>query len=316
MQNKFFVGVDTSNYTTSVAVLDEDGNILYNFKQLLSVKDNECGLRQSDALFAHIKNLPHALRALKSFAEKGSIAAVGVSTRPRNIEGSYMPCFLAGVNAAEAIASATGVPLYEFSHQCGHIMAAIKSSERYDLLEKDFLAFHISGGTTEMLCVKFVEDAFVCDIVGGTLDLSAGQAVDRIGVDMGLPFPAGAYMEQLALSFEGKIPNRKPTMNGTYVNLSGLENIAKKMYRDTQSRELVCAFVFKYISRMLREMTQSYYAQHGELPVIFAGGVMSCSLIKNELMAQFDCGFAEPKLSSDNAVGIAELARRKYISGR
>ena len=313
MQNKYFVGIDTSNYTTSLAVLDQEGNILLNHKQLLSVKENMCGLRQSDALFAHIKNLPDALNSLRIFKNSGEFVAVGVSTRPRNVEGSYMPCFLAGVNVANAIASALGMPLFEFSHQCGHIMAAIKSSGRNDLLEREHLAFHISGGTTEMLRVKYVNDAFLCEIVGGTLDASAGQIIDRVGVSMGCPFPAGAYMEQLALTYQGKIPNRKPTLRGTYANLSGLENIATKMYHETNSRELVSAFLFKYIARMLKEMTLSYYSQHEELPVIFAGGVMSCSLICKELAMHFDCGFAQPKLSSDNAVGIAELTRKKYF---
>ena len=313
MPNKFFVGIDTSNYTTSVAVVDEEGNILLNSKQLLFVRDNECGLRQSDALFAHIKNLPLAIESLRALSDSGAIVAVGVSTRPRNVEGSYMPCFLAGVNAAHAISSALNVPLFEFSHQCGHIMAAIKSSGRYDLLEKEHLAFHISGGTTEMLRVKFLGDAFVCEIVGGTLDASAGQIVDRVGVSMGLPFPAGSYMEKLALSCKEKVPNRKPTLKGTYANLSGLENIAKKLYSETKSKELVSAFLFKYIALMLKEMTLSYYQEKEKLPIVFAGGVMSCSLIREALAKEFDCGFAEPKLSSDNAVGIAELTRRKYI---
>ncbi len=316
MRNKFFLGIDTSNYTTSLAVIDEEGNILFNYKKLLFVKENECGLRQSDALFAHTKNLPEGLNALRAFRESGDIVAVGVSTRPRNLEGSYMPCFLAGVSASSAIASSLDIPLYQFSHQCGHIMAAIKSSERYDLLDKEFLAFHISGGTTEMLLVKFLQDRFECKIVGGTLDVSAGQVVDRVGVAMGLPFPSGSHMEKLALTFDGKIPNRKPTLNGTYANLSGLENISKKLYQDSNSRELVSAFVFKYISRMLKEMTLTYYKENGVLPVIFAGGVMSCRMIRQELSSVFDCGFAEPKLSSDNAVGIAELARRKYFIGR
>ena len=316
MQNKFFLGIDTSNYTTSLCVLDEEGNILFNYKKLLSVKENECGLRQSDALFAHIKNLPEALDALRMFAENGKIVAAGVSTRPRNVEGSYMPCFLAGVNVANAIAASLNIPLYEFSHQCGHLMAAIKSSGRYDLLDKEFLAFHISGGTTEMLLVKFLQDAFDCKIVGGTLDASVGQIIDRVGVHMGLPFPAGSYMEKLALSNIERVPNRKPTLKGTYANLSGLENISKKLFAETKSKELVSAFIFKYISRMLQEMTYAYYETREKLPVIFAGGVMSCSLIREELTSIFDCGFAEPKLSSDNAVGIAELVRRKYLLSR
>ena len=164
-----------------------------------------------------------------------------------------------------------------------------------------------------MLHVKFSGDAFQCEIVGGTLDASAGQIVDRVGVAMGLPFPSGSYMEQLALTYQDKVPNRKPTLHGTYANLSGLENIAKKLYSESNSKELVSAFVFKYIARMLKEMTLAYYQEKEILPLVFAGGVMSCSLIRKELSKEFDCGFAEPKLSSDNAVGIAELTQRKFI---
>ena len=95
-----FAGIDTSNYTTSVAVFDGE-HIIQN-KKLLTVKKGERGLRQSDALFQHTVNLPVLISKLKSEIGDADIEAFGVSNRPRNIEGSYMPCFLAGESAAEA----------------------------------------------------------------------------------------------------------------------------------------------------------------------------------------------------------------------
>lgn len=315
MHNKYVLGIDTSNYTTSVCLLNLEGECVLNKKQLLSVREGECGLRQSDAVFAHTKNLPPMLEELRQRCADGDIVAVGVSTRPRNVDGSYMPCFLSGVSVASGIACASNVPLYSFSHQCGHLMAAIYSSGRFDLLSAPFCAFHVSGGTTEMLRISsYDKDGFQCDLIGGTLDSSAGQIIDRVGVRMGLPFPAGVHMERVALAFCDKIPNRKPTVKGTYVNLSGLENLANKLYDESRDAAKTASFVFKYIARALEEMTRAYIDTYGADPILYAGGVMSCSMIKDYLRDKFDASFAEPHLSSDNALGIAELTRRKYLA--
>ena len=175
MSRKIIIGIDTSNYTTSLAVLTLDGELLANIKFPLKVKEGERGLRQSDAVFSHVKNIPEAMELLKEYTLGNEVVAVGVSKRPRNIDGSYMPCFLAGVAAAKSISAALGVPLYEFSHQCGHIMAAIYSSGRTDLLEGEFCAFHVSGGTTEMLSVKASDEGFAAELVGGTRPFFLGR---------------------------------------------------------------------------------------------------------------------------------------------
>ena len=135
MKREVILGIDTSNYTTSVAIMSIDGELIANIKRPLPVKVGERGLRQSDAVFAHIKNIPSAMEEARSYLDGATVVAVGVSERPRNVEGSYMPCFLTGVAVAESVATATGVPLYRFSHQCGHIMAALYSSGRTNLLE-------------------------------------------------------------------------------------------------------------------------------------------------------------------------------------
>ncbi len=310
------IGIDTSNYTTSVAILDENLHLVASIKHPLPVKEGERGLRQSDALFAHTKNLPIAFAEVgKILDEEGlSVSAIGVSSRPRNQEGSYMPCFLAGVSAASSAASTTGVPLFQWSHQCGHIMAALYGSGGMELLGGSFGAFHVSGGTTELVKAHLTEAGFEAQVVGGSKDLHAGQAIDRIGVAMGLQFPAGPALEALAKEFTGKIPGKKPAVDGCYIHLSGLENMALQLYRKTQDKQQVAAFVFDYIGNSLQCMASSFIELYGEMPLVFGGGVMSNTIIKQRMQGQFHAYIADPVYSADNAIGIAVLTARKYFN--
>lgn len=312
MKNGIILGIDTSNYTTSVALMTTEGELVANIKRPLTVRAGERGLRQSDALFLHTKNMPSAMNEAKEMLAGRRIAAIGVSSRPRNTEGSYMPCFLAGVAAAESAACASGASVYQFSHQCGHIMAALYSARRTDLLSGSFAAFHVSGGTTELLAVKPSGNAFSAELVGGTKDLNAGQVIDRVGVKLGLTFPCGPALERLALANDKKIPKRKVAKDGLYVNLSGIENLADKIYRDTGSAELTAAFVLDHIGDSMIYMTDSYFERYGKSHIVYAGGVMCNSIIKNRLSKLYDCSFAEPTMSCDNAVGIAYLALRAF----
>ena len=308
------LAIDTSNYTTSLAILGLSGELIANLKTPLKVAEGERGLRQSDALFSHTVNIPSLMQEASVVLKNKNIVAVGVSEKPRNVEGSYMPCFLSGVASAESIAAATNIPVYRFSHQCGHIMAAVYSSGAEHLLGVSFAAFHISGGTTELVRVTPDACGFKTELLGGTLDLNAGQLVDRIGVFMGLGFPAGPEMERLALTNDKKIPARKISRNGLSVNLSGVENIVTKLYAETEDKALCAAFVFDYISRVLILMCEEYENRFGKTEFVFAGGVMSNSIIKKNLSQRFKCYFAEPALSADNAVGVAALTLRAVKS--
>ena len=314
MREKIIVGIDTSNYTTSLALMTPDGELIANIKKLLPVKAGECGLRQSDAVFAHVKNLPDVIGEAEQYFKKYDVAAVGVSERPRNIDGSYMPCFLCGVSVAEAVAKSHSVPLYKFSHQCGHIMAALYSAGAESLMDGGFAAFHISGGTTELLDVVGDGIGFKATLVGGTKDLNAGQIIDRIGVHLGLPFPAGPHLEKVALQYNGKVPRKKPSVDGTYANLSGLENMAVRMYKDTEDPSVTAAFVFDYLGDSILTMCKNLSAEKNDTPFVFAGGVMCNSIIKRKLTSNLNAYFADPMMSADNAVGIARLATLKYNS--
>ena len=309
-----FVGFDTSNYTTSAAVCTAQGEIVANLKIPLPVREGQRGLRQSDAVFEHVRNLPTLTEQLQTVLAQGnwSPRAIGVSSRPRDAEGSYMPCFLAGEAAASSFAAALNLPIYRFSHQNGHIMAALYScGEAERLLSGDrFVAFHVSGGTTEALLVEPQEDVFSVTLVGETDDINAGQAIDRVGVAMGLSFPCGRELELLAAQYRGKIYRHPVCVREGRCSLSGAENIALRIYKETDDARSAAAFLFDFIGRTLVAMGEQIEERFGKLPMLFAGGVMSNQLMRNRLSARFDASFAEPAFSADNAAGIAILCQR------
>ena len=303
-----FLGIDTSNYTTSVALYD--GESVIQRKQLLPVKKGDKGLRQSNAVFHHTVQLPQLLEDI--LADAPDLTAVGVSVSPTTQEGSYMPCFLTGVSNAVSIATACKISLFRFSHQQGHIMAALYSAQKTDLLNQTFLAFHVSGGTTDMLLVKpDCERIIEIERVGGSNDLKAGQAVDRIGVSLGFDFPAGRFVDAESLKSE-RIFKIKPSVNGLDCSLSGLQNKCEKMLSDGESVPDICRFCVQYIGDTLSVLIDNARKQFGDLPVIMSGGVMSNTLIKQMLTQKADVYFATPEFSADNAAGIAILC--KYMS--
>ena len=306
-----FLGIDTSNYTTSAALFDSEANTIIQSKKLLPVKAGELGLRQSDAVFAHVKQLDDMVQNV--FAEYGGkITAIGVSTRPRDIDGSYMPCFLVGEMAANCLGAALKVPVLPFAHQQGHVAAALYSAGRLDLFRERFIAFHLSGGTTEALLVESSTERIIrCTKIGGSMDLKAGQAVDRVGVMLGLSFPAGKYLEELALKSDRKF-KIKPVMKGTECCLSGIENKCRKMLENGEKPEDIALFCLKSVEAALCGMTDATLSEYGKLPLVYAGGVMSNCIIRNTIENKYGGIFAKPEFSSDNAAGIAVLAAEAY----
>ncbi len=301
------LGIDTSNYTTSAARLE--GGEIFQSKKLLPVKPGQLGLRQSDAVFHHVQQLPDRLEEVLQGAP--AVQAIGVSDRPRAQEGSYMPCFTVGVGTARALAAATGAALYRFSHQAGHIAAALYSAKKLDLLEQRFLAFHVSGGTTEAVLVTPDENEILhAEIVASSLDLKGGQAVDRAGVLLGLPFPAGPELEKLALCWDAPVKVR-PVMKGCNCSFSGIENQCKKLFDTGHPKEEIARYCLEAVRAALEGMCTELLGEYGNLPVLFAGGVMSNSIVKKALTEKFGAYFAEPVFSADNAAGAAVLAARR-----
>lgn len=299
-----FLGIDTSNYTTSAAVFD--GTAGRNCSRLLDVRPGELGLRQSDALFAHVKRLPALMEELFDGTDRASICAVGVSTRPRAVDGSYMPCFLAGVSAAKSVAAALGVPCYEFSHQQGHIAAALWSSGRMDLMERPHLAWHLSGGTTELLLVRPEGRNVRAEKIGGTNDISAGQIMDRTGKLLSLPFPSGRALDALSQAAE-KTERFKVKASQMTFSLSGLENKVAQYFSAGHSPEETAAYAVGSVCDVIVRTTEDALKQYEGLPVVFSGGVASNSMLR-ACCGAFDAVFAPPMYSTDNAMGTAVLA--------
>ena len=305
-----YLGIDTSNYTTSAALYMPKENLVIQRKKLLPVKKGEKGLRQSDAVFHHTQQLPQIVRDLMTECGE-EITAVGVSARPRNVEGSYMPCFTVGTAVAECISAVGKISVSRFSHQQGHIVAALYSAGKLELLNEKFIAFHVSGGTTESLLVRPDDnDILACDITASSSDLKAGQAVDRVGLMMGLDFPCGPEIDKLARMSEKKF-NPKVSIKDGCCSLSGLENKCRRMIDDGESNEDTARFCIDYIAASLEKMTEYAIEKHGELPIVFSGGVMSNTIIKERFQNKFGAYFAQSVFSSDNAAGTAVLAYLK-----
>ena len=326
------LGFDTSNYTSSVAAFD--GTEGENASRLLPVKAGELGLRQSEALFSHVKRLPELSDRLFAHLDPAQIAAVGVSTRPRAVEGSYMPCFLAGESQARVLAAALHVPLFTFSHQQGHIAAVLWSAGRLELLGSDFLAWHLSRGTTELLLVHTSPAGEIdCEKIGGTTDISAGQLIDRTGQLLGLEFPAGKALDALAGEASGiwdkatgtpvgtalcRPPGDAPRpprtdwfrvkVHGCEFSLSGVQNQVQNYFAKGATPAETAYFALRSVIEAVHKATRNAQREY-PLPVLFSGGVASNSMLRR-LMP--DAVFGAPQYSTDNALGVAVLCWLKY----
>lgn len=298
------IGFDTSNYTTSIAYFN--GANGENFSRLLPVKPGELGLRQSDAVFHHTQSLSELSDRL--FSNLSDIDAVGVSTRPRAVSGSYMPCFTVGISHARMLAQAFRVPLVECSHQQGHVTASLWGAGRMDLLDKPHLAWHLSGGTTELLLVKPDGRNVICERIGGTTDISAGQLIDRTGQLLGLPFPAGKYVDQLSADTKDSSVFRVKCDRCQF-SLSGVQNKVQQYYADTKNEAETAAYALRCVCGAVLKATQQALKAYPGLEVVCSGGVSSNQMLRT-VMSEVGAIFAPPQYSTDNAMGVAILAYR------
>ncbi|MDO4543211.1 MAG: O-sialoglycoprotein endopeptidase [Clostridia bacterium] len=302
---KLYIGIDTSCYTTSAACIDKNKGIVCDLRTVLSVSLGERGLRQSEGVFQHVKNLPPLLERLFDGIDPKDVGAIGVSTRPTDREGSYMPVFLAGAQQARGLAAVLRVPLFETEHQRGHIRAALLGNG--ELWGKEFYAVHLSGGTTEVLAV---DENLKVHSLGCSTDLHAGQFVDRTGVMLGCSFPAGRALEALATEARGKDIKIPSSVRGLTCSFSGAESFARRCFEGGADKTEVAYAVYDCLLRTLQKLLTNLFDREGERPVLLCGGVASSGLLKSLLSERFkkELYFSKPALSSDNAVGVAYLA--------
>jgi len=318
MNDKYILGIDTSNYKTSVAVVDDNQSIVCDIRRFLNVKQGEKGLRQSDALFQHVKNLPELIEEVRNNFSY-NISAIAYSSKPRPVDGSYMPVFLAGESLAKSMAAALDVPVYDFSHQEGHI-EAIKAYSHFSN-EEQLLACHFSGGTSELLKVTQNHKGYDIEIIGGSRDISFGQVLDRAGVMLGFEFPAGERMDKIALSADNSSRSLTPIkVKDAFLNLSGIDTQIKRTLENNENRTINYSFIreiFENIADAMFKMVVQGAEITNNSKVLMAGGVCSSLFIKNILTNKFSesgiqAAFDETGLSQDNAVGTALLGGKLY----
>ncbi len=319
----YYLGIDTSCYTTSVAIVDSSEQVIYDGRKMLSVEQGMRGLRQSESVFLHIKNLEPLCNEATSKLKLKNPCCVAVSSSPRNVEGSYMPVFITGYNTASIMASCFRVPLYECSHQQGHIIAGAWSVGQK--LTGDYLVYHISGGTTELLKVHASSETY--KIVGGTEDLNAGQFIDRVGVAMGLGFPCGKEMDKLCNEYDDISDIELPvSVKGSYLSLSGPESyvqriLDKERLDNEDYKANIAKSVFYSIGKAIEKTIINTCKKYNINKVLLVGGVASNSIIRSLLMQSksiekngIDLIISDSRYSSDNAVGTAIFGKRIYES--
>jgi len=313
--NNIILGIDTSCYTTSIAAISLDKSIILNEKTLLKVKENTKGIRQSEGVFQHINNLGYNFEKIKDILSKYNIVAVCVSTKPRPVQNSYMPVFLPGYNFAKTISSVLDIPLYETTHQENHIEASLYN--RF-ISTPNFISVHMSGGTTEILKVNKNRYNYNIDIIGGSKDISFGQLIDRIGINLGYDFPCGKYVDESALKCMENIKEGiKTSVKDGYMNISGIENQIIKIIDDFDEH-YICKLTLDSIVRMMYKSLTYLCHEHNTYDVVFAGGVSASKYIKNSLTNKLkkhniNCYFTKPEYATDNALGCSLIGLQMYL---
>lgn len=307
-----YLGIDTSCYTTSVAIMDCNGNLLADKRKILSVKPGGRGLSQSEMVFQHTRNLPELIEAaVTGLGNPLVLSGIGASAYPRPLPNSYMPAFLVGSGYAKSLAALFNVPLFQISHQEGHIFSGIWSAGGPQ--ENQFLAIHVSGGTTEIVKVVKGQDDVTISLLGESLDLHAGQFIDRVGVAIGLPFPTGRHLETLALKSSETSIAIPICVKNVNVSFSGPATHALRLLEKGEAPENVAAGVQLCIGKTISKMIKNAVIVTGVKEILLVGGVLSNEVIREYLSKillseGLNLYFPQKEFSPDNSVGCAYYA--------
>lgn len=219
-----------------------------------------------------------------------------------------MPCFMVGYSHGKLLADSLHVPLIEVSHQQGHVAAALWGAERIDLMDQPHLAWHLSGGTTELLLVEPMGKNVSCTKIGGTTDISAGQLIDRSGQLLKLPFPSGKYLDELSREGENGDFFRVKCQNMTF-SLSGVQNKVQQYDQQAHAPAEAASYALKSICYAVAQATRQALNAYPGLEVVFSGGVASNTMLRREV-APLNPVFSPTQYATDNAMGVAVLTKR------
>lgn len=219
-----------------------------------------------------------------------------------------MPCFMVGYSHAKLLADLLNVPLVEVSHQQGHVAASLWSAGHMELMDEAHLAWHLSGGTTELLLVEPEGKNVKCTRIGGTSDISAGQLIDRTGQLLQLPFPSGKHLDALSVdAAENEV--FKVKCADMVFSLSGVQNKVQQFHERHQNPAETAAYALRCVGQAVFQASKQAQKAYPGLRIVFSGGVASNSMLR-KIIAPLDPVFCQPQYSTDNAMGVAVLAHR------
>lgn len=307
-----YLGLDTSAYTTSLAIVDQDESLVCDQRLPLKVEPGALGLRQSDAIFAHLTNLPKLWDKRTALIDRKLIKAVAVSARPRPVEGSYMPVFRVCEAFGLFLSQAMSLIFLSSTHQEGHLMAGFWSA---GLKQGRYLVVHLSGGTTEIIASEEISPGkFKLQLLGGTEDLNAGQFVDRLGNALGLTFPAGPGLEKLAATGKTESIKLPVAVKGGSISFSGPSSHAERLLQQGWPASDLTRAIEVCITDSVVEAINNIAPVPDQYDGLLAvGGVMANQFIRERVqnkLVNWPVFFARPEFSSDNAVGLAVQAVR------
>ena len=292
---KVYLGIDTSCYTTSLCLLDEQAAVLADERRILTVPEGKRGLSQSEMVYQHVRNLPELTEKIASYVAGNTVCAVAVTDKPRRRDDSYMPAFLSGLGCARSLAAMLNVPLYRLSHQENHLLAAWRAVGKVP--KEPYCALHLSGGTT---------------------DISAGQFIDRVGVALGLPFPAGKYVDSQSLAALGESKGFPVWHRDGSISFSGRESQVQRLIAaGEKSCEVICAQTMHTVLNGILELLDAALAGNEYKTVVAVGGVMENNFLRTSVEAamrrrRIEFIPAPQGFSADNASGAAFKALREH----
>ena len=313
-EQAYYLGIDTSAYTSSLALVDREEHLVFENRKALPVEEGSLGLRQSEAVFAHLNRLPFLLDNGELIPQNGRIVAVAAATAPRPVEGSYMPVFKVSEAFGLFLAKTMGLNFLPSTHQEGHVMAGLWSA---GLSSGRYLVVHVSGGTTEIILSE--ESSPGCldlTMLGGSGDLNAGQFIDRFGRKAGLEFPAGPALEKLAQNSIDVSLELPLAVKGSEISFSGPASHAERLLAKGFRKEDLARAVEKCITdSLVKAVTALKHGINSYNGILAVGGVTANQFIRKRLSAKLPgqkIFFAAPEYAADNAAGLAVQAARFF----